>query len=89
MPYVVCTSRLEYVGPTTSVYAQGSTVAEVIDNLSLAYPSLKSYLLDDQNNVRKHVAIFVDNTLEPRDGVLHKSVEEQTEIYFMQALSGG
>ena len=50
---------------------------------------LKSYVLDDQGAVRKHVAIFLDGeTIEDREHLTDRIVS-RGEIFVMQALSGG
>jgi hypothetical protein len=67
----------------------GNTVAEVLAVVFEREPSLRGYLLDDQNRVRQHVMIFVDNRpLNDRHG-LTDPVAPTSEIYVMQALSGG
>ena len=40
--------------------APGSTVRAVLDQVFAAEPRLRSYILDDQDRVRKHVAIYVN-----------------------------
>ena len=89
MPTIICTSRLQHVGPSTAETFSGSTVLEVIARVADKYPLLPGYLLDDQGSVRQHVAIFVDGQSIPRQRVLLHKVNPDTEIYLMQALSGG
>lgn len=69
--------------------ANGATVAEVLGEVFERYPQLRSYLLDDQGAVRKHMAVFVNGeTITDRDH-LTDAVPPEGEIYVMQALSGG
>jgi molybdopterin synthase sulfur carrier subunit len=89
MASIVCTQRLENVGPLEPVSYKGETVSDVLDAAAVDYPHLKSYVLDDQGRVRKHVAIFVGGTLQPRETVLDYVLGATDEIYIMQALSGG
>lgn len=50
---------------------------------------LAGYILDDQERLRKHVAIFVDGEL-IRDRVkLTDPVKPESRVDVMQALSGG
>ena len=50
---------------------------------------LRGYVLDDQGALRHHVTVFVDG-VQVRDRTrLAEPVEASTEIYVMQALSGG
>ena len=89
MAKIACTAHLNNIGPLNPLEYAGHTVGEVIDAVAADYPKLKSYVLDDQGRVRKHVAIFVNGQLQPRDKVLALNVNENEEIFVMQALSGG
>lgn len=52
-------------------------------------PALRGYVLDDQGRVRQHVAVFIDNQM-LRDRVqLDLPLNPTSEIFVMQALSGG
>jgi sulfur carrier protein ThiS len=49
----------------------------------------RGYILDDQGAVRKHIAIFVNGKpIDDRTGQ-SDSVAADSDIYVMQALSGG
>jgi len=64
-------------------------VVEVLKAIEERYPGIQSYLIDDQGKLRKHVNIFVDGSMiEDRD---HQSdqIDARSEVYIMQALSGG
>ena len=72
-----------------SLAVDGSTVAEVLSALCAAHTQLRSYLLDDQDRLRKHVTVFVDNVqIKVRIG-LSDTVQESSSVYIAQALSGG
>ena len=64
-------------------------VNAVVQSIDLTYPGIKSYLLDDQGSLRKHVNIFVDGTLITDRESLQDKLTEKSEVYIMQALSGG
>src|SRR3546814_11434276 len=53
------------------------------------YPRITAYVLDDQRRVRKHIAIFVDDVMQPRETALATLLDDDSEVYVMQALSGG
>ncbi len=89
MPLIACTRRLEHVGPCELTNYAGDTVGDLLDAMANDYPRLKNYVLDDQGRVRKHVAIFVDGDLQPKDSVLQLPLGSHSEVYVMQALSGG
>lgn len=65
------------------------TVREALDAVFCEQTQLRSYVLDDQNRLRKHMVIFVDGQPIHDRNQLSDSVQESSEIYVMQALSGG
>ena len=73
----------------TSLAIEGNNLREVVDAVCADNQQLKSYLLDDQDRLRKHVTIFVDN-VQLKDRVnLSDSVTPNSSVYIAQALSGG
>ncbi|MBI4421330.1 MAG: MoaD/ThiS family protein [Gemmatimonadetes bacterium] len=73
--------------PTT--HTRGRTVREVLDEVFVANPRARSYVLDDQGALRKHMVIFVDGQAIRDRESLSDVVPENSEVYVMQALSGG
>ena len=71
------------------VTASGSTLKDVLQEVETRYPGLRTYVLDEQHNLRKHVNIFIDGTLIKDRAALSDSFSDNSEIYIMQALSGG
>lgn len=68
---------------------EGQTVAEVLQNLEQRYPGLKSYLVDERGELRKHINIFVDGSLITDRYALSDHVTDGQDILIFQALSGG
>lgn len=69
--------------------APGSTVREALDAVFADNARLRAYVLDEQGAVRRHMVVFVDGR-QIQDRVrLSDAVAEDSEIYVMQALSGG
>jgi hypothetical protein len=89
MPTVHFTANLKrYMDVPTRTVA-GRTVREALEAVFVELPRLRSYIVDDQGRLRQHVLIFVDGqTINDRIG-LADSVGESSELYVMQALSGG
>ena len=52
-------------------------------------PRLRDYVLEDQGQLRKHVLIFVDGQQISDRETLSDTVTAGSEIYVVQALSGG
>ncbi len=89
MAIVVFTAHLRQVGPSESQEFEGATVGDVLASVFDLFPNLKGYIYDDQDRVRKHIAIFVDGVRLENDQATDETVEPTTEIYVLQALSGG
>ena len=67
----------------------GSTVRAVLDHVFALQPRLRSYILDDQHRVRRHVAIYLNgDRIVDRDR-LSDAVGDDDEVFVFQALSGG
>ena len=52
-------------------------------------PALRPYVLDDQGNVRRHVAVFVNGELQNDRSTLARGLGDGDRVYVAQALSGG
>ena len=73
-------------GDRETVEASGSTVAQVVSNLTKRYPELRGRLLEG-GQLRGNISVAIDgevSTLGMLDGV-----EEDSEIHFIPAISGG
>lgn len=69
--------------------APGRTVREVLDNVFTDNPRARSYVLDDQQALRRHMIVFVDGEIISDRTGLSDPVGEQSSVYVFQALSGG
>ena len=89
MATVVFTQNLRrhVVCPTETV--SGATVREVLDAVFAANPRLRGYVLDDQGTMRHHMMVFVDGDPITDRRYLSDPVRDASEVYVMQALSGG
>jgi molybdopterin synthase sulfur carrier subunit len=73
--------------PTQDVAA--TTVAAALATIFADNPRLRGYVLDEHGAVRQHVTIFVDDA-PIRDRIaLTDEIHPQSEIFVLQALSGG
>lgn len=89
MPVIRFTPNLQRHVECPPVDVRGATVREALDAVFAANPRARGYILDDQGAIRQHIAIFIDGE-QIRDRVtLSDPVTQRTEIYVMQALSGG
>jgi molybdopterin synthase sulfur carrier subunit len=89
MARVVFTPNIQRHVLCPEAEAPGCTVREVLENFFSENSQARSYVLDDQSGLRKHMTIFVDGRM-IRDRVrLGDAVSETSIIYVLQALSGG
>src|SRR5437867_9494240 len=66
------------------VEAEGATLAELLRDLDRRYPGIRFRVVDEQDQLRRHVRIFV-NREEARD--LGARLLPADEVHIMQALS--
>ena len=65
------------------------TVGEAFVMLGGDYPAIRQRVLDDQNNIRRHVNVFVNGeNVRFMQGVATQ-VGDETEVWIYPALSGG
>ena len=77
---------LSYTAGKKEVVADGRTLRDMMADLDRRYPGIRFRMVDEQNRIRKHMKVFV-NDESVRD--LDTKIEERDEITIMQALSGG
>ena len=90
MPTVKFTKALKRFFPQLKdTPASGKTLADVLSEIEASYPGMCSYVLNEQGSLRKHVNIFIDGAIINDRTRLTDSFSENSEIYIIQALSGG
>jgi sulfur carrier protein ThiS len=67
----------------------GATVAEALESALRDNDQLRSYVMDEQGRIRRHIALFVDGQIVVDRLKLSDPIQADSEIYVMQALSGG
>ncbi len=75
-----------YTGEQSAVEADGTTVAELLVDLDRQFPGLRFRVVDEQDQLRPHMKVFVDQD-SVRD--LATPITDAAEVTLMQALSGG
>jgi molybdopterin synthase sulfur carrier subunit len=89
MPTVAFTENIQRHIACPTVSVEGATVFEAMESVFRENPNARGYVLDDRGAIRKHMVIFVDGAgVRDRAG-LSDPVSPESEIYVMQALSGG
>lgn len=67
----------------------GETVRDLLTHVFAVNTRLQTYVLDDQGAVRKHMRILVDGLAVTDLEKLTDKVKPNSEVWVMQALSGG
>ena len=70
----------------SEVEANGATLAAVLAELDRRYPGIRFRMIDEQDQIRRHIRIFV-NGEQVRD--LAQPLNATDEVVIVQALSGG
>ena len=89
MPRVVFTSNLQRHVNCPETRVASGTVRSALAQVFAAQPQARGYVLDEQGHLRKHVVVFVDGRRVQDRERLCDPVEESSEVYVMQALTGG
>ncbi|MDQ3367238.1 MAG: MoaD/ThiS family protein [Myxococcota bacterium] len=89
MATVSFTPNLERHVECPTAQADGDTVRAVLDHVFVANPRLRGYVLDETGALRRHMMVFVDGQQIGDREHLTDAVRAASEIYVMQALSGG
>jgi len=66
-----------------------TTVNELLDLIEVKHPGIKNYLVEDQGMLRQHVNVFVNGKMVTDRAKLSDELQSNSEVYIMQALSGG
>ena len=89
MPRVVFTSAMQRHVACPEDTVDAVTVRGALDGYFARHPAARTYVLDEQGELRHHVVVFVDGVQVRDRAALGEAVAAGAEVYVMQALSGG
>ena len=89
MPRISFTSNLQRHLACPPADVPGPTVAAALERVFTDNPRLKSYLLDDQGRLRRHVTIYVNDQPVQDRLRLSDPIDARDEVFVFQALTGG
>lgn len=89
MPVVRFTPNLERHLSVPTAEVEAETVRAALDGVFDSNPRLRSYLLDDQGRLRRHVNVFVNGQAVDDRSRLTDKVTSTDEIFVIQSLTGG
>jgi sulfur-carrier protein len=83
---ILIASPLRPYTDADEVEANGATLAELLKDLDARYPGIRFRMIDEQDQVRRHMRIFING--EPVKNLAH-AIGASDEVSIVQALSGG
>ncbi len=83
---VIIPSQLLSYTRRVEVQVEGGTVAEVLAALDRQFPGLRFRIIDEQNEIRPHIRIFVNQETARS---LEFALRPEDEIRIIGAISGG
>lgn len=75
-----------YTKQKSEVATEGGTLAEVLSALNRRYPGLRFRIITEQDMIRQHIRIFVN---EEQVRELSVALQPDDQIHIICALSGG
>jgi hypothetical protein len=89
MARIVFTQQLRRFTETPELNVPAATLRAALDAAFGANPRLRSYVLDDQGHLRANVVAFIDGRRCTDRVALGDSLQPDSSVYVLQALSGG
>lgn len=89
MPVVTFAPALTRHVPCPPQQVEAGTLGAALAAAFRAAPALRSYVLDEQGAVRKHVAVFVNGDMVPREQAPARALAPADRVMVIQALTGG
>jgi molybdopterin converting factor small subunit len=86
MARIQFTPQLRRFTETPELDCAAHTLAEALAAAFARNPRLRGYVLDDQGELRPNVAVFVDGR---RSLDVHQALQADSQVFVLQALSGG
>lgn len=83
------TANLQRHVPCPELPVRGATVREALEGVFGDHPRLRSYVLDEQGRLRRHVNIYINQRAVTDRIGLADAVSETDDLFVFQALSGG
>jgi len=75
-----------YTNGVNEVETKGSTLNEVFTNLDIEYPGFRFRIIDEQEQIRTHIKVFVEQAQETN---LQRKLNSNQVVQIICSLSGG
>ena len=86
MKVYIPTPLRSYTGERREVEADGDTLGELLIDLDQRYPGIRFRMIDEQDAIRRHIRIWVN---QDQVATLDTPLHSADEVIIFQALSGG
>lgn len=86
MKVSIPTPLRSYTGERHEVEADGGTLGELLIDLDRRYPGIRFRMIDEQDAIRRHIRIWVN---QDQATTLDTPLRSADEVIIFQALSGG
>jgi sulfur-carrier protein len=86
MKVVIPSPLHSYTNEKRSIEATGATLDALLHDMDGQYPGIRFRVIDEQQNIRRHIKIFVNRHQVRR---LDVTLSANDEIILVAALSGG
>ncbi|HEU4374160.1 MAG TPA: MoaD/ThiS family protein [Telluria sp.] len=89
MPHLFFTQQLARFTAVPQVHSGATRLRAALDDAFAANPALRGYVLDDQGHLRANVVVFIDGRRATDRIGLDDPLAPDSQVYVLQALSGG
>lgn len=89
MPSIAFAPAIQRHIPSPERDVPALTVRAALDAVFRIQPELRGYILDDQAQLRRHMAIFVNGCAIRDRRHLSDPLDADSRVYVVQALTGG
>jgi hypothetical protein len=89
MAQLIFTQQLGRFMTVPQVETDAADLRSALDAAFAGHPRLRGYVLDEQGRLRENVVIFIDGQRTRERTVLNDPLATDSNVYILQALSGG
>ncbi|PHV08979.1 thiamine biosynthesis protein ThiS [Janthinobacterium sp. BJB412] len=89
MAQLIFTQQLGRFLPVPQLSIDAADLRAALDAAFAGQPRLRGYVLDEQGHLRQNVVIFIDGKRSRDRALLDDALAPDSQVYILQALSGG
>jgi sulfur-carrier protein len=89
LAHIIFTQQLARFLPVPRLEVQAADLRTALDAAFADNARLRGYVLDDQGRLRENVVVFIDGQRSRDRARLDDALRPDSQIYILQALSGG